>query len=419
MKTGAADPAGFDGGVMRNEPKYLRANALYTARFVEAYKGEGITINAVCPQNEPGYEQNYPTCGWGKYRGIDGTDHNGAEYLSSYVADYLAPTLKQRAPETDIWFGTLSNDTYASAYWSAAVAKAGSLIKAGGLQWNNVGLVSTIANGGYLVIQTEHQCGNYPWLTTYATSPADATPDNFLRNMAPNNHAYAIESWNLMTKWIKAGVHVYSAWNMVLDTAGMNLDQSRKWPQNALLAINKKTKMLHVTPYYYVMRHIAQYVDTGAVRLGTTGGDALAFKNPNGSIVTIVYNSGNNQANMTIAVGGKNRQISVPGQGWATLCVNWEKPVKAISERGCNQSVLDGRDLTVTCKNNGYCVTLPEGKAGRIELLTLTGQVLASKVVPQGSREIMLGKQAVYSGALIVRFVNGSGVKTAQIVTAQ
>ncbi len=59
----------------------------------------------------------------------------------------------------------------------------------------------------------------------------------------------------------------------------------------------------------------------GAVRLGTQGGDALAFRNPDGSIVTVLYNSGG-ETQMTLSVGGQNLQFTVPGQGWAT--VNWQ-----------------------------------------------------------------------------------------------
>ena len=77
-----------------------------------------------------------------------------------------------------------------------------------------------------------------------------------------------------------------------------------------------------ITPTYYVFRHLAQYVEPGAVRVGTQGGDALAFKNPDGSIVTVMYNSGQGDAQTTLSVGGTMVQFSIPGRGWAT--VNWQ-----------------------------------------------------------------------------------------------
>jgi glucosylceramidase len=318
MKTNAVSADGFDGGVMRNEQQVLEAHALYFARFIQAYEGEGIPIEAIMPQNEPGYTQNYPSCGWGKYRTPDNQNVDGQIFLGSFIRDYLVPTLNSEGLSTDIWFGTLSNDVFAQDYWNDARSAAPNDIVGVGLQWNNVGLVQSIANGGYLVMQSEHQCGNYPWLSARATSPADANRDNFLPDMAPNNHAYGEESWDLITNWIEGGVHVYSAWNMVLDTVGMNLDQTREWPQNALLAVDLQARTLQVTPAYYVFRHCAQYVAPGATRIGTSGGDALAFRNTDGSIVTIMYNSGGSRQT-TVAVGGATLQFSIPGRGWATV----------------------------------------------------------------------------------------------------
>ena len=44
----------------------------------------------------------------------------------------------------------------------------------------------------------------------------------------------------------------------------------------------------------------------------------VAFKNPGGTLVTVMYNSG--AANTyTISIGGKRLQFAMPGNGWATL----------------------------------------------------------------------------------------------------
>ena len=75
---------------------------------------------------------------------------------------------------------------------------------------------------------------------------------------------------------------------------------------------------LVATPAYYVFRHFSRYVQPGATVIGTSGGDAVAFKNPDGSIVAVIYNSGSAKT-MTVAIGGKALQFSVPGKGFATL----------------------------------------------------------------------------------------------------
>jgi glucosylceramidase len=119
-----------------------------------------------------------------------------------------------------------------------------------------------------------------------------------------------------MKEWIEAGVHIYSAWNMVLDPGGFNLDLSRPWPQNALIVADGTT--YKTTSYYNVFRHLAQYVYPDAVRVDVTG-DALAFKNADGSVVTIMHNPGGTEAATTLSVDGTMLQFSIPASGWATV----------------------------------------------------------------------------------------------------
>jgi glucosylceramidase len=284
---------------MLSDPSILQAHALYFARFIEEYAAEGIPIDHVHPQNEPGYATRYPSCLW------------DAGLLGTFVGDYLGPTLQDRGLSTEIWFGTLSNaDTY-SGHINGLNGSAAQYVTGVGLQWNTISNVGTLSNQGYLVMQTEHKCGNYPWETA-----------TFNANQPPNDHAYGEESWGLVKQWLEAGVHIYSAWNMVLDTQGQNLDEQRPWPQNALLAVNRSTSELLVTPTYYVFRHLSQFVDPGATRIGVSGGDAVAFKNPDSSIVTVLYNSGGQDSPTTLAVGGTTVQFTIPARGWAT--VNWE-----------------------------------------------------------------------------------------------
>lgn len=291
-----------DGGRLRDEPQILEAYALYLALFVEAYGAEGISIQSVHPQNEPGYEQTYPTCLW------------TPALLRDFVGDYLGPTFAERGVGSDLWIGTMSapgDSQHVAAIM--ADASASQYIEGIGVQWNTLSAVPGFASSyGMPIMQTEHRCGNYPWVTA-----------SFNSTQAPNDHAYAEESWGFITQWIRAGVNAYSAWNMVLDSVGLNMDEARPWPQNALLTVDRATRSLSVTPAYYVFRHISQYVDPGARRIGTTGDpDALAFENPDGTIVTVVYNSGDTSRQLILGVRAASLQFTVPARGWAT--VNWQ-----------------------------------------------------------------------------------------------
>ena len=66
--------------------------------------------------------------------------------------------------------------------------------------------------------------------------------------------------------------------------------------------------------------HFSQYVNAGhATVVGTSGGDAVAFKNEDGSIVAVMYNSGAANSNYIVQIGGKKLSFAMPAAGWATV----------------------------------------------------------------------------------------------------
>jgi glucosylceramidase len=287
---------------MKSDAQTLGAHALYMARFVEEYAKEGITIGAIHPQNEPGYAQVHWT---------------QAEFVG-FIKNNLGPTFAQRNLTAEIWCGTMSKDPDDTNIAKAVAADPAALMytKGFGVQWNLLAAVGTLAQKGP-VMQTEHRCGNYNFSASYWDQ------SRYNPNMAQNDHLYGEESWQLIRDWIVAGVNSYSAWNMVLDTVGMSLG---KWPQNALLVVDRSAKKLIVTPAYYAFRHFSQFIAVGATRIATSGSkDAIAFKNPDGGVIVQVYNSGASSKTMTVGVGSALSQalyqFGVPAHGWATLRV--------------------------------------------------------------------------------------------------
>ena len=100
MKTGPYNPntgashSNFDGGVMKSDDATLKAFALYLVKFVQAYAGQGINVEVVSPQNEPNYQQNYPSCHW-----------DTATFVS-FVGKYLGPALTGANLATRVMDGT-------------------------------------------------------------------------------------------------------------------------------------------------------------------------------------------------------------------------------------------------------------------------------------------------------------------------
>jgi glucosylceramidase len=291
----------FDGGCMKDDAQVLQAHALYLAKFVQAYAGESLTVEAIHPQNEPGYATGYPSCLW------------TPELFAKFIGQYLGPTFATEKVTAKIYLGTMSNNDSGKdgsiITTTTGDSTAMKYIAGFGLQWNMQPVVSGLTSRNLPILQTEHKCGNYPWESS-----------TFKSDKAPNDHAYAIESWGLIRDWIKTGVNSYSAWNMVLDTIGTGIESGRLWPQNALLTVDTAAKKLTATPAYYVFRHFSQFIEPGAKRVATSGSapDTLAFKNPNGSIVAIMYNSGSARTT-TVSIGGTKLQFSIPASGFATV----------------------------------------------------------------------------------------------------
>ena len=305
LKTDTAKrPSYFDGGNMVNSAANLTAYALYYTKFVQGYKDMGINIDIVSPQNEPGYEQNYPSCLWDK-----------ATY-TAWIGTYLGPAMKTL--NVKVMLGTMSNngDMVAGVVrkdtdLAAAVMAdptAMSFVSVAGVQWGALDAVIGGTKFGTLPIwATEHKCGNYP-TSSYNSS------------QAPNDLPYAVESWGYLRDAINKGkVTSYSAWNMVLDKNGLGNDTTRDWKQDALLVVNGGS--ITQTPAYYVFRHLAQYTAPGGNVLTTSANDVVGFKNPDGSYVAVVYNSGAANANYIVSVGGKKIQFAMPQAGWATVMV--------------------------------------------------------------------------------------------------
>ena len=285
---------------MKNDAQTLGAHALYMARFVEEYAKEGLKIEALHPQNEPGY----------------GRVHWTQAELIDFMKTYLGPTLAKRNLTTEVWCGTMSKDPDDTniAKATALDADAMKVVKGFGVQWNLTAAVATLAAKGP-VMQTEHRCGNYNFDSPYWDK------SRYSAQKPQNDHLYGEESWQLIRDWIVSGVNSYSAWNMVLDSVGMSLDN---WPQNALLVVDRSAKTLTATAAYYAFRHYSRYVAPGATRIALTGSskDALAFKNSDGSIVAEIYNGSGASKKTTLAVGSAFYQFDVPSHGWATLKIS-------------------------------------------------------------------------------------------------
>src|SRR4029079_16251412 len=277
----------------------LQAFALYLTKFVQEYGKQGIPIEVVHPQKEPNLALDFPSCVW------------SAAAMTRFIGATLGPMFADQNVNAQIFLGSLSEDGNAGPrardIISAVMADAAAMkyVAGFGFEWDGTRLVAVVKPSNLPIWQDNHNVGNLPWGVS------------FHRDAAPNDHAYAVTSWGFIRDWIRAGVSAYFTSSMILDSVGVGI-ASMAWPRNALLVVDASSKTLVVTPAYHLFRHLSPYVDPGATVIGTTGGDALAFKNPDGTIVAVLYNSGDAKT-IIVAMAGKMLKFEMPANGWATV----------------------------------------------------------------------------------------------------
>jgi len=251
------------------EDAYFSAYALYFAKFIEAYRAEGINIFMVMPQNEFNSCQPFPSCTW------------TADGLNKFIGEYLGPKMKELGVE--VMFGTMERPNPALAETSLDDPKSSQYLTGAGFQWAGKHSIGAIRK-------------KYPQLKLYMTEQECGNGRNDWRG--------ATYSYNLMKQFLDNGVSVYDYWNTSLKDGGMS---RWGWRQNSLVVVDTTNNTFRYTPEYYVLKHASHYVLPGAVKLSThdNTNSALAFRNTDGSYVLLLRNN----AKVKAADGEKDEYV--------------------------------------------------------------------------------------------------------------
>lgn len=279
----------------------LKAYALYFKKFVEAYRGEGIEIDQVHIQNEPIADQKFPSCLW------------TGEKMRDFIRDYIGPMFKENNMDTEIWLGTINApyDNYGhqpawhTSNYNRMVnvvlsdKKAKEYISGVGFQWGGKHAIQQthIAYPEMKLAQTENECGD-----------------------GKNSWDYAEYIFTLMWHFFTNGVSAYTYWNMILEEGGVS---TWGWYQNSMITVTDDGEV-HYNPEYYLMRHFSQYVKKGAVLQGLSGdysANALAFKNPDGSIALEIQNPFDYETEVTLNVEGESFTAKLKAHSFNTIVV--------------------------------------------------------------------------------------------------
>ena len=279
-----ADRQGREGtNMFIQQEAYFKAYAKYFSKFIDAYQKEGVRIAMVMPQNEFNSCQIFPSCTW------------TAQGLATFVGKYLGPAMEKKGVE--VMFGTMERPAEALVDTILNDPFSGKYVKGVGFQWAGKEAIPGIYHRypNLKLYQTEQECGD-----------------------GKNNWQYCTYAWSLMKHYLSNGVSSYLYWNISLAEGGVS---RWGWSQNSLVTVNTEAKSFRYNHEFYLLKHFSHYVMPGAKRVANTGGysDALAFQNPDQSVVIVIFNDRNEEQIMNISIKNKVYQAVLPASSFSTI----------------------------------------------------------------------------------------------------
>lgn len=264
------------------EDRYMETYARYFGKFIDAYKGKGIDIYCVAPQNEFNSCQNFPSCTW------------TAQSLAKFTGRFLGPEMEKR--NVTIMLGTVERANTALCDTILNDPDCKKYITSVGFQWAGKGAISDIYERypHLKMYQTEQECGD-----------------------GKNDWKGAVYAWKLMEHYLSNGCSIYDYWNISLEKGGIS---HWGWAQNSLVVVDPATKSFEYSHEFYVMKHFSHFIQPGAKRIQTSDyNNLLAFKNPDGSIIIVAGNFGIEDKTISISIQHKIIQMTLKANSFNTF----------------------------------------------------------------------------------------------------
>jgi glucosylceramidase len=307
------------GGRLIATPQVYRAYALYLLKFIEAYRANGVNVDAITVQNEP---QNRTPSGY------PGTDMPSAQEAA--VIEDLGPMIKAAHLQTEIFAYDHNWAEHPNDIASTPPDEVGdtnayvqNVLATPAASWIS-GIAFHCYYGDPSAMTTFHN--EYPKLKIFmdecsgsqSTDPANTFSDT-LKWHSRNLEIGSTRNWS----------STVINWNLALDpTGGPHVGGCGTC--TGIVTIGPGDT---VTPNaeYYALGQLSRFVQPGAVRIastsfGTTGWNGevmdVAFRNPDGTTVLVAHNENDNAQAFAVQEGQQRFTYTLPGDSLATFV--WE-----------------------------------------------------------------------------------------------
>jgi len=311
-------------------PEYYDTWALYYAKYIQAYREEGIDIWGITVVNEPlGNDNNWESM------------HFTAQEMTDFVKNHLGPKMEAEGLDDVKILGYDQNRDHLKAWVDVMYADDASAKYFDGtaIHWyastfevfpEALQYAHQKAPDDYL-IQTE-ACidAQVPvWQDDSWYWKKEATDWGWTWASEENKHLhpkyvpvyrYAGDIIGCLNNWVNGWID----WNMVLDTQG-----GPNWAENWCIApviVDTEKNEVYLTPLYYVMAHFSKFIRPGAKRIGWQSTDKelliTAAQNPDGSIAVVVLNQAQEVKYFNLEMKEFKKTITIDGQALQTIILN-------------------------------------------------------------------------------------------------
>ncbi|MFC0779717.1 glycoside hydrolase family 30 beta sandwich domain-containing protein [Flavobacterium sp. HJSW_4] len=269
------DVASFKGGKLKTE--YYDVYAKYFVKYIQQMKAEGITIDAVTPQNEPLHDGNNPSM------------YMSATDQGAFIKNSLGPAFKTANLSVKIiaYDHNCDNPNYPKAILADADAFPFVDGSAFHLYAGDISALTNVFN-------------SYPTKNVYFTEQWTSSEGSFDGDL----------KWHLRNVII-GSMRNYSRnaleWNVANDqNYGPHTDGGCTMCKGAITITSGDAFQRNVA--YYIIAHASKFVPMGSIRIESNSGGSLqnvAFITPSGSKVLIVENDGSATETFNIKFNGK------------------------------------------------------------------------------------------------------------------
>ena len=301
------------GGTIRKSA--LEPYSRYTLKFLDAYKAEGVAINAITIQNEVDttVDGRYPACQWAQEDEI------------LYVRKFLGPLLRKANCPTKIWILDHNFDL-----WGRAIAELGDRAAnefIDGVAWHGYA-------GEVTGMTQAHNA--FPQKSAYFTEGGPRR-DPELGGASGYN---PLTGWAYWAEWANSVFRNWARsitmWNLALDENGTpyighrDLNEPNYGPSTGVVVVENGTHKVTRTARFWGLAHYSKHVRRGAKVFETDGvADNAAqtsksavshvgFRNPDGSFVVVLTNRGP-EKRIQLVLGSQALDVELPADSVHTL----------------------------------------------------------------------------------------------------